>query len=414
MSYSHSSERLRNIYVSGIPKDVSESEAAVYRSRIISATEKLLNSTILENITLNISTLQLSESNINESTNRLKEKLKDEDAVDDELSIEERARRYTSMNPRHTFEKLVFQDDLKLKIGYEVKALSALSIVHNILNYKSVKPVQRRGLILGGEPGTGKTSVAHAIASKAGLPILTVTAADIESKFHGEGTKNLKAAFYAAWRDSALLHIEEAESLCSQRLDEVSTGSEQSINSLRNQLFSCLDEYPVPTICTTNAAQNLDKALETRLRYIHIPMPDERCRKEIWDKCLTIPGRLHLGSSVSTVELAKIDNVCGREISDAVEDAALKAVLRTLDQNKEPIEACITQGDLLSSIEDARSRRISSSQGQALTDSDKEEIGGRLRELVSQAEDGRDTPNTTYVLFKDSTSLENSRDGKSK
>ncbi|MGB3790410.1 MAG: ATP-binding protein [Phormidesmis sp.] len=406
MAYNHEFPRTRNLYISGIPEDVSESESALYRSRIISATEKLLNKTVLEDMSLVISTLKQESENQLENTSKKKKARKDRNA-DDELKLEERAARYVSKPPEHTFEKLVFQDNLQSKIDYEMKALSALSIVHEVLNYKSIKPVQRRGLILGGEPGTGKTTLANAIADKAGLPILKVTAADIESKYHGEGTKNLKAAFYAAHRDSALLHIEEAESICSQRLDEASSGSEQSMNSLRNQLFTCLDEFPVPTILTTNAVDNLDKALATRLRYIEVPMPDKKCRQGIWDKCIKVPGKITVDKDVSINDLADVDDVCGREIADAVEDAALKSVIRAMEKGAEPSEASLTQEDLMSSILDARKRRLSISKGQTLTDAEKEEVGESLRGLLANTENEDDgSSDTTYVLLKNSRKID--------
>jgi SpoVK/Ycf46/Vps4 family AAA+-type ATPase len=395
----------RKVYISGIPTDISESEASVERSRIFSVMENLLNKTILEDITITISTVQPVEDNASKNVSKTSKNLNEDS---DELSIEDRARRYTAQKPIHTFEKLVFDDDLQKKLNFEIQALLALDLVHNTLKYKLIKPVQRRGLILGGEPGTGKTTIAHAIASKMKLPILTVTSAEIESKYQGESSKNLKAAFYAAKRDSAILHIEEADSLGSKRLEEVNTGSEQSINTLRNQLFSCLDEYPVPIICSTNIVESLDKALGTRLRYIHVPMPDEKTRKGIWDKCLKIPD-FQLDSTVFTPELAKVENVSGREIIDAVEDAALKAVIRMQEQNKDPIEACLTQDDLLSSITDARSRRLSSSQGETLTADEKEEIKKNLKKLVDQSEDiNRDNSNTKYVLIKDSAKIDTS------
>ncbi|WP_375505101.1 AAA family ATPase [uncultured Nostoc sp.] len=56
-----------------------------------------------------------------------------------------------------------------------------------------------------GEPGTGKTLPAHAIADRLGKPILLTSYGDIESKFHGEKPKNLQAIFYAAERNDGVL-----------------------------------------------------------------------------------------------------------------------------------------------------------------------------------------------------------------
>ncbi|QKZ17134.1 AAA family ATPase [Streptomyces chartreusis] len=67
--------------------------------------------------------------------------------------------------------------------------------------------------------------------------------AELESKFHGDGPKNVKAAFHAAESQGALLFIDEADSLLSRRLTDVPQGSEQAINSMRSQIVLCLDQF---------------------------------------------------------------------------------------------------------------------------------------------------------------------------
>ena len=290
-------EKNRDLLIDGIPNNIPETVAAVCRSRILMAVNKLLHQARLEEVKITVGTPSLMSRDSEQIPPIAVGNIQPNNSRDnDELSIEERSCRYQAQPPLHTFDKLAFLEEIQTKINFEIEAISALSIVHNELNYKVIKPIPRRGLILAGEPGTGKTALAHAIASKLGMPILTVTYADVVSKFQGEGSQNLKAAFYAAQRDKALLHIEEADALSSQRLAEVNSGAEQAINSLRNQLFSCLDQYPVVTICTTNFVESFDKALETRLRLLKIPMPDERSRQKIWSNCLNLPGQLQLAN----------------------------------------------------------------------------------------------------------------------
>ena len=62
-----------------------------------------------------------------------------------------------------------------------------------------------------GPPGTGKTLAAHAIAHRLGLRIMSARLSDLESKYHGDGPKNLANLFAAATRERALLFIDEAE-----------------------------------------------------------------------------------------------------------------------------------------------------------------------------------------------------------
>jgi len=370
----------RELFINGIPSNVSETDAAIYRSRILTATNNFLDDTGIKDI----------EVSVNNTLSNVQKKainnIHQDKSNDDELTLEKRAFKYVSKLPLHDFEKLVFPADVKEEIEFIVQSISALNIVHETLNYKVIKPVRRRGFILDGKPGTGKTALAHAIAKRLDLLILSVTAADIESKFHGEGSQNLQAAFYAAQRDRALLHIEEADSICSQRLPENNSGSEQAINSLRNQLFSCLDNYPVLTICTTNFVKSFDKALETRLRRLNIPMPDEKSRKQIWHRCLYLPNKLLLADDVSIDELAKVDDICGREISDAVEDTILKAVIDAKKLGETSLMRPVEQKNLLSAIEAAKSRRFNEQETRRLTLSEKQKGEEEIQSALSTKE----------------------------
>jgi ATP-dependent 26S proteasome regulatory subunit len=190
---------------------------------------------------------------------------------------------------------------------------------------------------------------AHAIAHRLKQSILIASYAEIESKFHGEGPKNIKALFHAAERDQALLFIDEADSLLSRRLTEVTQGSEQAINSMRSQLFICLQEFRGTVIFATNLVESYDEAFETRVRHLHFPMPDEPCRRAIWQVHL-VP-QLPLAEDVSLDQLAAYaDDICGRDIKNAVIDAAI----RTARYGKDHVE----QRDLIEALDRIKAARV--------------------------------------------------------
>lgn len=83
---------------------------------------------------------------------------------------------------------------------------------------RSIIPNASSAISFYGPPGTGKSMAAEAIAENLGKKILRATYADIESKFHGEGPKMVKAIFRAAERDDAILFLDESDSLLSKRL----------------------------------------------------------------------------------------------------------------------------------------------------------------------------------------------------
>lgn len=194
--------------------------------------------------------------------------------------------------------------------------------------------------------------------------------------YHGEGPKNLEAIFLAAERDNALLFIDEADSLLSKRLTNVTQGSEQAINSMRSQLLICLERFRGVVIFCTNLVENYDKAFETRVHHVHFLMPDFACRREIWKRHL--PAKMPLAADIYPERLAQVEDVCGRDIKNAVIDAAM----RVARKGKLSVEL----GDLLDSINRIKSARINVLQSDDLSPQTREKISQQLKEALSQKE----------------------------
>jgi ATP-dependent 26S proteasome regulatory subunit len=267
----------------------------------------------------------------------------------DDPPIEVRALQYRAQPALFTFDQLVVPDALMEDLLSTVEVIRVERKVFDEWGLRKIEPFPHTALNFHGPPGTGKTLAAHAIAHHLKRPILVASYAEIESKFHGEGPKNIKAIFHAAERDRAILFIDEADSLLSKRLTEVTQGSEQAINSMRSQLFICLQEFRSVVIFATNLVENYDKAFETRVRHLRFPMPDEQCRRGIWRKHL-VP-QLPLAEDVSIDQLATYANdFCGRDIKNAVIDAAVRAARYRKSQ--------IELQDLVEAIDRLKAARI--------------------------------------------------------
>ncbi len=118
---------------------------------------------------------------------------------------------------------------------------------------------------------------------------------------------------------------------------------------MRSQLFICLQEFRGVVIFATNLVENYDKAFETRVRYLHFPLPDEQCRREIWRRHL-VP-QLPLAENVSPDQLAAYaDDICGRDIRNAVIDAAV----RVARYRKDHVELC----DLIEAVDRIKAARV--------------------------------------------------------
>ena len=363
-----------SLIVQGIPSQVPEEVAFVFRSRLFTAVNKLLDETNLENIQITVGTQSETQENgqkLSAASENVPEKKSEYD-----LSPEDRAKKYRPSKPLFTFEQLVITQEVEEDLLLAVDLIELESKVFDEWGLRQIEPFPRTALNFHGKPGTGKTLAAHAISSKINRPILVASYAQIESMYHGEGSKNVEAIFMAAERENALLFIDEADSLLSKRLTNVNQGSEQAINSMRSQLLICLERFRGVVIFSTNLVQNYDKAFETRVRHVNFPMPDETCRQKIWAKHL--PERMPKAENLSIEELAKVDDVCGRDIKNAVIDAAM----RVARQGKNRIETT----DLINSIEGIKKSRINVSSQSTLTPEEKRQIGEKVKAAIAKEE----------------------------
>ena len=159
------------------------------------------------------------------------------------LPISNRAKAYTPVEPAYSFDRVILPEDVLEKIESTINILRYERKVFDEWGLYEIQPNPSSSLSFFGPSGTGKTMAAEAIAQKLGKKILKVSYADVESKYHGEGPKMVKAIFLAAKNEDAVLFFDEADSLLSKRLTNVSQGSEQAINSMRSQLLICLEEF---------------------------------------------------------------------------------------------------------------------------------------------------------------------------
>lgn len=269
---------------------------------------------------------------------------------DQEFDYEKRAEMYTPTEPAYSFDRVILPKEVLDKIEEALSILEYEDKVFNEWGLSVIQPHPSSALSFYGPSGTGKTMAAEAIAQKLGKKILKVSYADIESKFHGEGPKMVKAIFLAAQKENAVLFIDEADSLLSKRLTNVTQGSEQAINSMRSQLLICLEEYKGIVIFATNLVVNYDQAFLTRLISIKFIDPDKECREKIWkvhvypsDEENTKKLNIPLANDVNAEELAEKYQFCGREIRTAV----ISACVRTAMDKRE----LVTQDDFIQASE---------------------------------------------------------------
>lgn len=228
------------------------------------------------------------------------------------------------IEPKYSLSQMVLCDSVKEELLKVIVLIKNLDKIYNEWGFSKIDASPRCVINFFGPPGTGKTMAAHAVASKLGKKILPLNYSDIESKFWGDAPKNLASAFKIAEREKCVLFFDEADSFLGKRIMNVSSSSDQAVNSLRSQMLILLENFTGTVIFATNLHKNYDKAFESRiLKHIEFFLPDEKLRSQIILKM--IPEDAPISNDVKNPEftgkLSKIiEGFSPREIKSTILD----------------------------------------------------------------------------------------------
>lgn len=143
--------------------------------------------------------------------------------------------------------------------------------------------------IFSGDPGTGKSHTAEAIANELNLPVYKINFAQLVSKYIGETEKNLERVFDRFTGQPNILFFDEAESIFSKRI-EVKDSNDKHSNNEQSFLLQKIEEYNGIVILATNVqnlSQYFDKAFQRRIRQIvTFSFPEHPERLRLWENAL--------------------------------------------------------------------------------------------------------------------------------
>ncbi|RMZ57048.1 hypothetical protein APUTEX25_002280, partial [Auxenochlorella protothecoides] len=190
---------------------------------------------------------------------------------------------------------------------------------------------QIQGVILYGEPGTGKTLLAKAVAHSTSASFLRVVGSELIQKYLGDGPKLVRELFRTADELSpSIVFIDEIDAVGTKRY-EANSGGEREIQRTMLELLNQLDGFDalsdVKVIMATNRIDSLDPALirPGRIdRKIEFPLPDAKTKRRIF---AIHTGRMALAGDVNVEEfvVAK-DELSGADIKAMCTEAGLLAL----------------------------------------------------------------------------------------
>lgn len=189
-----------------------------------------------------------------------------------------------------------------------------------------------RGCILSGQPGTGKTLLAKAIAGEAGVPFISASASQFVELFVGLGASRIRSLFKQARENNGcIIFIDEIDAIGKARGSAISGAGNDEREQTLNQLLTEMDGFNpnsgIIVMAATNRPDILDPALLRPGRFdrnIRVSLPDKNERIQI----LKVHAKnKKFDARVSLENIAQLTpGSSGAQLANILNEAAIHAV----------------------------------------------------------------------------------------
>lgn len=281
-----------------------------------------------------------------------------------------------------SFDSVIIPQEKKDQIDAAISQLKYHELIFEKWGFEEVfEKGTAVSMIFYGEPGTGKTLMAEAIANKLNQELLIISPAEIETQVPGGAERNIKRYFKIAGgkmgaptgetdprsgepilgpKKHHVMLFDECDSLISAR-GNVGMILAGQINTLLTEM----ERFEGVIIFTTNRLGVLDEAIERRLTTkVEFDAPTAELRKKIWERM--IPKKAPIAKDVDLEAIAEIE-LTGGNIKNAMLNAARIAAYaeqKEIDQASfleaiyKEIEARKSFKKAMKKVEESRGERI--------------------------------------------------------
>ncbi len=234
-----------------------------------------------------------------------------------------KARLYGPDKKRITFDDVAGNEAAKQDLSEIVDFLK------NPKKYEKLGAKIPRGVLLAGEPGTGKTLMARAVAGEANVPFFSISGSEFAEMFVGVGASRVRDLFQKAKKNApAIIFIDEIDAVAHKRDARGGAGreDEQTLNQILVEMDGFDNDSGVIVMAATNRVDMLDKALLRPGRFdrhVNVTLPERKDRLAIL--------KVHFKDKPTTPDVdleslaAKTAGSSGADLANIANEAAITA-----------------------------------------------------------------------------------------
>jgi cell division protease FtsH len=235
-----------------------------------------------------------------------------------------RARLVTDKSKKVTFADVAGVDEAKAELE------EVIEFLRDPKKFTRLGGRLPKGVLLVGQPGTGKTLLARAIAGEADVPFLSISGSDFVEMFVGVGASRVRDLFNQGKKNApCIIFIDEIDAVGRHRGAGLGGGHderEQTLNQLLVEMDGFESNEGVILVSATNRPDVLDPALLRPGRFdrqVVVPLPDVRGREKIFE---VHAKKTPLADDVKAAVIARgTPGFSGADIENLVNEAVLYA-----------------------------------------------------------------------------------------